>query len=394
MNLINKITTILFIVFIITSCQREVIESVEMCNPSIESNEAHPFADSLQLILDSRVSQGLPGAVMIIETPDGGKWVGTSGMSRLEDSTPMEACNIFHSASVAKTYHAVAAMNLVEKGLLDLDQPIDDYLPDWVCQDLPNRKIATPRQLMNHTSGIPDFILRADHMMDYFNDLMRTFTQEQYLGYICGDDPDFVPGEGIDYSNTNTVLLALIMDKIDGNHADIITNEIINKLDMSSTFYKNEPGYPSPSGTVNTYLDQKGDGNFMNSTRIERNFAQMTIGHDAMLASANDYFTFIQALLKGNLLSESSLEEMLTVAHYSENGGYGLGLEIIKSSTKDITMIGHNGGSLGAANNVFYYPERDVTIVICSNFGDFLDSEAGHNFQLLFKDVIDLLMPN
>ena len=231
-------------------------------------------------------------------------------------------------------------------------------------------------------------------MLDYFNDLMRTFTQEEYLGYICGDDPDFTPGEGIEYSNTNTVLLALIMDNIDGNHADIITNEIINKLNLKSTFYKNEPNYPAPIGAVNTYLDQKGDGNFMNSTRIERNFANMTIGHDAMLASANDYFTFIQALMKGNLVSESSLEEMLSVAHYSDNGGYGLGLEIIKSKTKDITMIGHNGGSLGAANNVFYYPERDITIVICSNFGDFLDSEAGVNFQLLFKDVIDLLMPN
>lgn len=380
------------LVGITIGCQQSVVAPLQECKQVIDNIAAnHPLADSLQIILDNRVAEGLPGAVLVVETPDG-KWVGASGMAKLETSEPMQPCNIFHSASVAKTYHAVAAMRLVEQGKLKLDNTIDNYLPSWVCADLPNRNTATVRQLMNHTSGIPDFIEKADHLMDYFNDLMRTFTQEDYLGYVCGDEEDFESGEGIAYSNTNTVLLALIMDEVAGNHADVITTEIINKLGLKNTFYKNEPGYPAPAGAVNTYLDQKGDGNLINTTIIERNFDSMTIGHDAMLASADDYFTFIQALMKGDLITESSRAEMLEVAPYSEQGGYGLGLEIIKFKTKDITMIGHNGGSLGGANNVFYYPEADVTIAVCSNFGDFFGSHSGRVFQQLLKDVVGITM--
>ena len=385
-----------FIIFcllgLLFGCQKRVVAPLQDCNQVIENiAQNHPLADSLQIMLDSRVGEGLPGAVLIVETPDG-KWVGSSGMAKLETQEPMRPCHIFHSASVAKTYHAVAAMKLVEQGKLQLDNTIDDYLPEWICADLPNRKTATIRQLMNHTSGIPDFIEEGHHLMDYFNDLMKVFTQADYLDYICGDEADFEAGKGITYSNTNTVLLALIMDEVAGSHADVITDEIINKLGLENTFYKNERGYPAPSGAVNTYLDQKGDGNLINTTLIERNFDKMTIGHDAMLASANDYFTFIQALMKGNLVSEASLDEMVDVAPYSEQGGYGLGLEIIKFKTADITMIGHNGGSLGAANNVFYYPEKDVTIVVCSNFGDFFDSNSGRVFQQLLRDVIGITM--
>ena len=294
----------------------------------------------------------------------------------------MLPCHVFHSASVAKTYHVVAAMTLVEEGKLELDKTIDQYLPTNVCSALPNRSSATIRQLMNHTSGIPDFIENTEHVLDYFNDLMRQFTTEEYLDYICGDDPDFAAGSRVSYSNTNTVLLALIMDNITGSHSKLISERIIQPLGLAHTFYKEEAGYPAPVNAVNTYVDTKGNGLLINSTDIERNFAAMNIGHDAMMATAHDYYLFIKALFEGQILSPSSIEQMLDLQKYpsSIDMGEGLGLEIVKTPLRDLTRAGHNGGSLGAANNVFYYLENGTTIVICSNFGGFLETPLSQKF--------------
>ncbi|MEM1326371.1 MAG: serine hydrolase domain-containing protein [Bacteroidota bacterium] len=358
------------------SCSKSIYLPVDACPSEIPNiNLDHPKAAELQVLLDKYVKKGFPGVTALIYTPEDGKWIGTAGLARIEDEIPMQVCHIFHSASVAKTYHAVAALTLVDEGRLELDQPMATYLPDWVCRDLANIKTATVRQLMNHSSGIPDFIEDTEHVLDYFNDLLHTFTTHAYLDYVCGDAPDFAAGERVSYSNTNTVLLALIMDEVAGNHADVISEKIIRKLNLKSTFYKNEPGYPAPVGVVNTYVDFKEDGVMSNSSEIERNFAAMSIGHDGMLASAHDYFRFIKALFDGELLSESSLAEMVEPAYYQAviPYGEGLGIEIVQTPLGDLTRMGHNGGSLGAANNVFYYPEQDTYIVICSNFGDFLN---------------------
>ena len=370
----------LFAFLLLPACSREVVIPVQTCTSDIpDLNTQHPKSSELQALLDKYVKLGFPGITMVVQTPEDGKWAGAAGLSRIETRQKMELCNVFHSASVAKTYHVVAAMTLVDEGKLDLDKTIDTYLPSWVCADLANRNTTTVRQLMNHSSGIPDFIEDNDHVLDYFHNLLRRFTTEEYLDYICGDKPDFPAGESLRYSNTNTVLLALIMDEVAGNHADVISEKIIRKLSLQQTYYKNEPGYPAPPNAVNTYVDFKEDGKMSNSTEIERNFADMTIGHDGMLASVHDYFSFIQALMSGALVSENSLQEMMTpVWHTSAvDIGEGLGLEIVKAPMLNLTRYGHNGGSLGASNNVFYYKERDAYIVICANFGDFLNGPLG-----------------
>lgn len=389
----RPIFLLLALVLSFQSCSKRIIAPLETCTSDFEYNENHPKAEALQALLNKYVAKGLPGLSMVIYTPDGGKWAGVAGVAKIETQEPMKSCHIFHSASVAKTYHAVAAMSLVAAGKLELDKTIDHYLPAWLCKDLANLKTATVRQLMNHSSGIPDFVETASHITDYFHNLQRNFTTEEYLGYACGRKADFVPGAKVSYSNTNTVLLAIIMDEIAGNHADVISEQIIKKLGLKHTFYKNEPAYPSPAGAVNTYIDIKGDGLLVNSTNIERNFAQMNIGHDAMLASPHDYFLFIRALFEGKLVSEEALNQMLDYAAYEAaiDLGEGLGLAISKTPLRNITRAGHDGNSLGAANIVQHYIEKDVSIVICSNFGGFLSSLGNIFYTTLIGNQRTLL---
>ncbi len=382
----KKITFALFFIAVLfQSCQRQVIIPLESCQTYWQDSTAtHPKATALQNLIDKYVEKGMPGITLAVHTPEGGIWVGAAGKAKIETDENVETCHVFHSASVAKTYHVTAAMTLVEAGKLELDKTIDHYLPDLVCANLANRNTATIRQLMNHTSGIPDFIEQMSHITDYFNNLLNTFTTDDYLNYVCGKKPEFKAGAKVSYSNTNTVLLALIMDEIAGNHADVLTKNIFEKLNLTQTFYKNEKGYPAPTGLVNTYVDTRGNGALMNASHIERNFAGMNIGHDAMMATAFDYMKFMHALFNEQIISRPSLDEMIDFVNYENTGkikiGEGLGLEIMFSDKYKITRAGHNGGSLGAANNVFHYIEKNITIAVCSNFGGFLPTPLSRQF--------------
>ncbi len=381
----------LLAVFFLAACQKDISVAVESCSLPLLIDHELPEVDSIQIILEEYVDKGLPGAVVALKTKDS-FWTGAAGFARLENNTAMKPCHVFHSASVAKTYHAVAALILVSEGVLSLDDPMSMYLPDWVCKDMANYQSATIKQLMDHTSGIPDFIEDTDHITDYFHDLMRDFSTEQYLDYVCGDEPSFSPGNGIEYSNTNTVLLALIMDELAGDHASYISEKVLKKGGLDQTYYKREEGYPAPSGAVNTYVDTKGNGNIMNSTSIERNFANMNIGHDAMMATATDFALFMEGVFTGVFFDQAMIDTMSDTVSITNNYGYGLGLEVAKFRTIEGGRLGHTGGSLGAANWVFHYPDHGFTLAICSNFGDFLNGPMGELFYEMIYQIEKLLL--
>ena len=376
------------------SCQRELLENLYETDVVLTAgNLDHPFASKGQAIINNYIAKGLPGVSIVIESPNGGIWRSAAGFAKLETKTPMATHHVFNSGSVAKTYHVVAALKLYEEGVFDIDRTIDTYLPDWICKDLANRSTATVRQLMNHSSGIPDYIEDTDHILDYFNNLRKEFTQEEFINYVCGQEANFVPGARASYSNTNTVLLALIMDKLVGDHADVVTQKIITELKLNQTFYKNEPGYPVPAGGVNTYVDLHSNGILINSTDIQRHFDKVTIGHDGMLASANDYYLFIKAVFEGGLISDRSLEQMKDFVAYQNYPRYGegLGIQVILSQSDRGRKMGHDGSSFGAANSVNYYEDIDSYLIVCSNFGNFFDGPLSELYAQMVRELEALI---
>ncbi|MEM7367576.1 MAG: serine hydrolase domain-containing protein [Bacteroidota bacterium] len=365
------------------SCNQEAIAPYQACQDVFPSSPTHAKAAEFQSALEEYVSKGVPGVVAAIYTPNEGLWVGAAGKAVIETAEPMNPCNLFFSASLAKTYHVVAALALAEDGLLELDKPIDQYLSESHAQKIPNSSRITVQQLMNHTSGIPDFIENIDHVTDYLHNLNRTYTQDDYLDYIQQKSPLFEPGTDVSYSNTNTTVLALIMDQVYGNHAKALTDKIIQPLGLSRTFYKNEAAYPSPTGLSNCYIDLYGNGKLQNSTAWESNFSQMNIGHDGMIVHPYDNYLFLKALFEGNILSPAMVDSMQDAAMmYSESEFFaeGLGLEITFLKDDFGRRIGHNGGSLGGAHEMRYYPKQGVYLCISANFAGFIDSPIEGNF--------------
>lgn len=345
----------------------------------------HPAGSEFQELLDNYVSRGLPGVVLLISTSEG-YWSGAAGFAKIETRDPMLPNHRFHAASITKMYTATAVLLLAEEGRIELDREIKDYLPESVWRPIPNGDKATVRQLLGHTSGIPDFSGSLHYDLDTFNDPLGDFPPRRMLGYLHGQSAIFRPGEGYFYSNANYLLLALLLDEVTGrSHADLISEAILQPLGLSATFYKNEPGYPEPAGLVNSYQDLTGNGELVNGSDLAVHSTEGSVGYAGIIATAEDYAAFLEGLLGGELLGPELLGEMQTP---TRSPRYGLGLSLME--TPFGTAIGHSGGSFGIQSQVRRFPDSDATLVLLSNGGD--GGAPAELFQRLWEEVMALAL--
>jgi D-alanyl-D-alanine carboxypeptidase len=353
-------------IVIVASCTLDIIAPVEpppeTWDPALNT---HPDGPVFQALLNRFVREGIPGVVLMVRTPEG-QWNGAAGYARIENDNRMLPTHRHFAASVTKMYTATAVLLLAEDGLIDLEARISTYLPATIYERVPNGAAATVRQLLGHTSGIPDFSGTLAYELDTLNDPMGWYSPERLLSYIEGESAFCAPGACYFYSNTNYLLLALLMNHMTGaSHADVISERIIQPLGLSATYYKNEPGYPKPPGLVNSYHDLVGDGGIMNVSDITVHFNGMFSGNTGLIASSADYAAFIEALLDGSLISQASLAEMQERIKCS---CYGLGLSFIE--TPYGPGIGHDGGDIGILTEVRRFPDLDATLVLLANAGN------------------------
>jgi len=358
--------------------------------PFADSSGENPKNSDYQALLDKYVKEGLPGLVVLIRTPKDGLWIGAAGYARIEDKTPVKKCSIVYSASIGKTYCAVAIMKLVEEGKLNLDDQINLYLPPDICENIPNGNVATIRNLLGHTSGIPNFDDNTQFIADVLNDPFA-ITTDDLIKYVYGKSALFQPGEGYEYSSTGYELLARIIDNVtDENHSKYYTSHIFQPLGMNSTYYKNETGFPSPDGLLNCYFDRLGDGKIENVSDINNHLTQVFTGSDGIMASVYDYSMFIEALMKGNLVNSQSLQQM-TIWHdtYPSKPDMKYGLGLYQIETKYGYKVGHDGDAMGAAADVHYFPEHDITIVTATNLGTFLETSLPEKYNDFQNELLE-----
>ena len=341
----------------------------------------HPGGQVFQDILDRHVREGLPGVVLLVRTPEG-LWNGAAGYGKVETADPMVPTHRHHAASVTKMYTATAVLLLAEDGLIDLDATISRYLPEAIYRPIPNGGQATVRQLLGHTSGIPDFSGDLKYELDFLNDPLGSYSTGRLLSYLHGQSALSAPGAGYFYSNANYFLLALIMDQVaEGGHARVMSEGIFHPLGLEATYYKNEPGYPTPPGLVNSYQDLAGDGRLMNVTDLATHALEVFGGNAGLIATSADFAAFIEGLLGGSIIGPESLAEMQA---WRERSRYGLGLNYIE--TPYGPGIGHSGGDVGVLSQVRHFPDLDATLVLLSNGGD--GGVTARVFSRLWEEVM------
>ena len=170
----------------------------------------------IQAKLDSiRMKTGFPGATLAFVLKDGTKLNFATGLADVENNKKMQPYGRMFVGSTGKTYVSAVAMQLIDAGKLDLDEKVSKYFEgeDWYGR-IPNHSEITVRMIMNHTGGIPRYVLKQT-----FNDALgaapdKVWKPEELLSYIFDDPPAHEPGKGWVYSDTDYIILGMIIEKI------------------------------------------------------------------------------------------------------------------------------------------------------------------------------------
>ncbi|MEM9272181.1 MAG: serine hydrolase domain-containing protein [Cyanobacteria bacterium P01_F01_bin.143] len=326
------------------------------------------FIANLDTALDNVRPDDVPGAAAALVSPFG-SWFGASGVSSLENETPLEPSDRFEIGSITKTFVATRILQLVEDGLLDLEDKLTDWLPEEVTSNVPNAEEITLEQMLQHTSGIANYVdILFGQAAQNPGVFLEDWRPEQLVEFIDGVEPLFEPGESWTYSNTNFLLLGMIIEAAtENNIAAEIREGIIEPLGLDNTFFAEEEEIPG--GYVDSYWDFDNNGILNNISVANLSWA---FSAGAMVSNLEDLDTFARNLFAGDLLEPETLERMLDTVPAIDNGNYssyGLGVGTIESPNR-LWYI-HRGQTLGQRSNMWYLPESDLTYIeLINGFSD------------------------
>jgi len=340
------------------------------------SRDARPLDERLEEALGKRLRQyGVKGASTAVILPEDSAVLVVSGMSH--DSVAVRTDMLFAIGSITKNVVATLVFQLAEEGVLSLDDPLSKWLPTYSHID----STITIRQLLAHTSGIYMF-WENERLWDDLRQFRESvFPPEVVLGYL--KEPYFAPGKGFRYSNTNYLLLALIVTR--ATHST-----------LSAEFRKR---FWEPLGLKNTYLSMEeqipnrlahvwgdnfdNDGSVRDLTYLPRaSHESITYGSSGVFSTAKDLALWCKALFTGKVLQRSSMDQMLDFGRK----GYGLGVHRFgRKITHGVNAYGHGGGNIGTSAYMAYLPDYDVSIVVMIN------SFHGECPDRILEDFIDIV---
>ena len=383
------LTLVLVIAFGITACNE---------SPDTQKEpEKTPLADKLQQALDDAVDNPetqFPGALLYVSGPEIGGWSGAAGLADMANATPMKPDDKFRAGSVIKPFISAVVLQLVEEGVFSLDDTMTALLPDDTTAKFVNSDRITMRMLLDHTAGIAD-CFTEETVLEITADPERVWEMDEYLDISAAQGPDYPPGERSAYSNTDYILLGLIIIEATGNTwRDEVRERIIKPLNLSNTLLP-EPGDTSiPGSYARGYQDV--DGIMADLTIVDPSMADAAGGH-ALVTTTTDLAIFLDALLAGELFTDAtSLDYMMEFREIAEGHGdpagwgvgYGLGMmEFVFPG--DILGIGHGGDTPGYSCFVYRLPAQEITIAGMVNDYDW---EASHVELLL--PVLEILIPD
>jgi D-alanyl-D-alanine carboxypeptidase len=320
----------------------------------------------LQQIVDSAVDSPktvFPGTALYVSQPELGTWNGAAGESNVDPSTPMRAEHRFRAGSILKPFVATVILQLVEEGKLELDDPLPDVLPERVLTRFADADQITVRMLLNHTSGIPDYLDEGFKRI-VAADPQRVWQVEELLDRAAAQPRSGAPGERHVYSNTNYNLLGLIIEQATGQSwRTVVRERVIDRLDLDNTSLA-EPGDAS-IGSNAAHGYELLNGGLRDFTEVDPSMADAAGG--ALVTTTEDLGRFVRALFAGDLFDRAeTLKEMRTYVKATDEGGmvgYGLGIEryVLPGG---VEAIGHVGTTSGYLAFVGHLPAQDVDVAM------------------------------
>jgi D-alanyl-D-alanine carboxypeptidase len=323
------------------------------------------FALALQEKLDSCVNTyAIPGISATLLLPGDRYWNGASGLAHIYTGTPMDTSLLFQQASVTKLFTATLIMGLVEDGELDLDDSVGTFLPP--ITHVPGS--IKVRHLLRHRSGLTDLLGDPGAANSWLLNPNFIWQPEQAIATF-GDAPTFPQGTAFGYSNTNYMVLALLVEAVTGLPFDqALRTRILDPLGLEHTFYRPAealvgqlvPGWSSLS-TPNTFTD---DMTFF----LGPCFSSMVSGAGALVSRPDDMARFNRALFSGELLASATLDTMQVCTNVPLGGGCtGYGFGTMRHVFGGRTYYGHGGDINGYTMLTIHGITDSVTLALGIN---------------------------
>lgn len=317
-----------------------------------------PLTPEVAAKLDAAIRRTLsetkvPGVIVGLWAPGKGSYVKTFGVADKATGAPMRTDLNFRIGSETKTFTVTALLQLVDQKKIRLDDPIAKYVGG-----VPNGDRITLRELAGMRSGL--FNYSEDPAFDkaLTTTPNRVFSPRQLLDYSFKHPVNFAPDAKFEYSNTNLILLGLVVEKMTGRPiGEVITQDVLEPAGLHHTVFPKGAAFPEPH--PQGYTDQTASGKIENSTNWDPSWAWAA---GAMISDLQDLRSWAKTLATGTLLTPATQAERLRTRSVGIPGaGYGLGIFDVQG------WIGHNGSIPGYESLTVYLPEADATMVILMN---------------------------
>ncbi|MEV0830514.1 serine hydrolase domain-containing protein [Nonomuraea rubra] len=304
-------------------------------------------------------------------------WKGAAGFADVDTRRPVRPDMVHRVGSITKTFTAVAVLQQVGRGTIELDAPVARYLPGLIPGERGQR--ITVRMLLNHTSHISDY----DHLIfqtveDLDANRFRTWQPQELIDLALAapatGQPGVAPGE---YSNTNYVIAGLLLEKVTGVKAERhITDHVIRKAGLRHTSFPRTPHIPGPHSRA-----YEGLSGLIDPPR-DYSVYDMSLAWTAgaVVATMEDLSRFYRQLLRGDLLDAGLLAEMLKTVPLREGATvseYGLGIYPLDLPCG--RFWGHQGGVIGMTTMSFSSPDGDRRLSMGFNLTGYVRFDENGN---------------
>lgn len=342
-----------------SQCVKDVDKVISTTLPESASTAALPV--DLVTKLDAAAQSSFkddatPGAIVGVRTPQG-TWIKAYGISDTGTNAPMTTDMHTRIGSITKTFTGTLLLQLAAQGKLSLDDPIEKYVPD-----VPNGERVTLRLLSNMTSGVASYTFNKEFDEKLFGNTATIFTPTELVAYGVAKSPLFEPGAKYNYSNTNLVLLGLVIEKVAGQPVgDLFQKEIIDPLGLRNTVWPNtSTDLPAPYSQGYTLQgEQATPEKPANSTHWNPSWMWTAGG---LISGIDDLLTYGRALATGQgLLPPATQSERLTSFPQSSEYAYGLSLACVDG------WVGHTGETPGYNTSLYHDTTTDTTVIVQTN---------------------------
>lgn len=343
----------------------------------------------------------IPGAVVLISSKDQGEWTGTFGTRTWGTDEPMQAGDHFRIGSNTKTMTSTVILQLVQEGKLALDDPISTYIPG-----VPGGDKITIANLSEMRSGLYSYSFDTTFNNTLDQQPQKVWTPQELIDIAFSHPQNGPPGQEFNYSNTNIVLLGMVIEQLTGMTAsEAFQERIFTPLGLKDTSLPLDSAIPNPhpqgysfgsnTSTITTYALPEADQPLALDGRLLPNnetMANPSWGWTAggAISTVDNMRTYVEALVDGGLLDAATqkirMDSIVPSNPAAPSAGYGLGIAQFDK------LYGHDGQIPGYMTFMGHDPESGLTIVIATNLATIPNGEG--SALAILKGIIPVFYPN